>query len=322
MKKIVGLFLIFLSSCSLFLEDEEVVRTYVYFNSNFLFINVPNQPFTGFGSTSGIVVDNLQSSTYIKSLKLTADDGTEYNVKPADIYNINSTVGAGSVYPVEIPNKEYINATIVLDNVIKKVRYTGSGSTFTKTVLERGTVQNDMLLIQSGMYSIGTMQNYEPFQIPGTSKTLGKDGYVRKVELYANGEVSVTPITNGYENTYKYSNYLDSEVLNDPVSNESSCITKGGWNRTICGDNTKKALVGFNADSPKKGTGFFTDVECTSGGCTRLFQFNYEILSDTEMKITYTSASICGQPVATPTGGIQQYSCNGNTLVFGNTYTR
>lgn len=95
----------------------------------------------------------------------------------------------------------------------------------------------------------------------------------------------------------------------------NNCL-EGTWERLVCGSTTQKATITFTNTSA-----VFNDWDCTRQ-CPRIFGFNYTKLSNSELQITYTSAEICFTSAPIPGGGVQGFSCDGNTLNFGNTYTR
>jgi hypothetical protein len=99
---------------------------------------------------------------------------------------------------------------------------------------------------------------------------------------------------------------------------DSKCII-GSWERTICGG--QKATIVFQ----RNGTGYFQDYECTgTASCFdgRFFGFDWRENGSGSVTLTYTSAFICGDKANIPTGGSQSYTCSGNTLTIGNTYSR
>lgn len=93
----------------------------------------------------------------------------------------------------------------------------------------------------------------------------------------------------------------------------AGCLV-GSWTRSICGGTAVQTLT-FGGN----GTGSFADKDCTSQ-CNRFAPFTYSVTNGVAM-ITYGSGTICNQPF-NPSGGSQSFSCSGNTLVMGNTYTR
>jgi hypothetical protein len=92
-----------------------------------------------------------------------------------------------------------------------------------------------------------------------------------------------------------------------------SCI-EGTWVRTVCGG-AYSATLTFSAG----GSGSLSDYDCT-GQCSRYVPFTW-VDKGSYCTVTYGSGTLCGQAF-NPTGGNQNYTCSGNTLVFGNTYTR
>jgi len=95
----------------------------------------------------------------------------------------------------------------------------------------------------------------------------------------------------------------------------NTCLV-GSWSRRICGGN-EEAIFVFRSNK----TGFFNDYDCNIG-CVRKFDFEWELASSSSITLKYTSSFICqpGSPI--PSGGTQSFTCSGNTLSLGNTYTR
>jgi hypothetical protein len=298
------LLILILNSCE---EKEEVVKTYIYINSSSLFSEPP--PLHMFSTDhGGIYVDDPTKPGLLTSLSFETDGGETYTVKLSDVYNLYSTSGAGSTEPIEIPNREFVKMSISVSKAITSVRYSQGGSG-DYTILAQAPFSGEFDIRQGGLWQVNTMENYSPFTSP-SGKTY--NGLVRRVELSSYTRISVNDKKD--ENSYEYRPDLDAMIMNS--DKQTSCLD-GTWERSICGG-SKKAVVTFS-----NGSGTFRDEDC-SGVCSspgRLFAFNYTIRSDSEMEVTYTAGLICGQPNI-PNGGVQPYSCDGNTLMFGNTYTR
>jgi hypothetical protein len=321
------LMMTFLNGC--LKEEEEVVKRYIYINSNSLFQQ------EGFSSAGAIppysayslmYVENVKNPNLIVSLTLKTDDGFAYPINIKDIYNVNYSQGAGNPEPIEIPNREFTKISITTSDVIKRIRYSNGN----KTIVEKGSISQEFDVF--GLYKVNTMQNNEPFTSP-SGKSYGANGHVARVDLLSYTETSLNTFlqNNAWvaENTFDYEVSADVNQLNQSKSSGSgnvssgngSCLTSGSgtWVRAICGG-AKKATLTFNGTR-----GTLTDFDCSgSANCSagRVIVFDYQLLSNSQMNITYKSLTICGQSATPPVGGTQAYSCSGSTLVFGNTYTK
>lgn len=305
-------FIAFLFTLTACLEKEEVVNTYVYINSTGLFLPPSDGRWISQGEIASIFVDDHTAPGLLTSLAFKTDDGETYSVNLDDVYNLFNS-GAGDMEPIPIPNREYTKMVIGIRNAITGMRY-NTEVYADYSILGRAPISGEFDIRYSGLYQVNTMQNYEPFVSP-SGKTY--NGMVRRIELISDTQISVNAGQD--ENYYEYAPDIAVHILNQDKQSgggSSSCLN-GTWERSICGG-TKKAIVTFN-----NGTGTFQDEDC-SGICSspgRYFTFTYTILSSSEMQVNYTSGQICGQSNV-PTGGVQPYSCNGNTLQFGNAYTR
>jgi|GEM_PF-5259838 len=96
-------------------------------------------------------------------------------------------------------------------------------------------------------------------------------------------------------------------------STNDPCIV-GTWTNSICGGSYTATLT-FSSD----GSGSLNDYDCT-GQCSRYVPFTW-VDNGSYCTLNYGSGTLCGQPF-NPTGGDQPYTCSGNTLMFGNEYTR
>ena len=309
-------------------EEEEVVKRYIYINSNSLF---KQAGFTNAGAVppssaySEIYVEDVKNSNLIVSLSLKTDDGYVYPINIKDIYNINYTKGAGNPEPIEIPNREFTKISITTSDVIKTVRWFSNGSNF---VVEKKSISQEFDVF--GLYKVNTMQNNESFTSPA-GKSYGPNGHVARIDLLSYEEIGLNTFlqNNSWvaENTFAYEVDADVTQLNQPKSSGSgngspgngNCLTSGTWVRAIC-SGAKQATLTFNGTR-----GTLTDFDCSgSANCSagRVIVFDYQLLNNSQMNITYKSLTICGQSATPPVGGTQAYSCSGSTLVFGNTYTK
>jgi hypothetical protein len=107
---------------------------------------------------------------------------------------------------------------------------------------------------------------------------------------------------------------MSCDLFEDLFEDSGSKCIIGTWDRSICSGNT--ATISFSSG----GTGYFQDKDCTNQ-CTRRYNFNWTE-SGGSVTLTYTSATICGSSITPPSGGSQSYTCSGNTLTIGNTYSK
>jgi hypothetical protein len=112
-------------------------------------------------------------------------------------------------------------------------------------------------------------------------------------------------LTVDYDNSSEYSGGGGS----------GSCLV-GSWERSICGSSTQKAKFEFKSN----GSGSFSDWDCTLL-CERYFPFNW-VDNGSTITLNYGTPYICGQSQPSPGSGTQSYTCSGNTLNLGNTYSR
>lgn len=111
----------------------------------------------------------------------------------------------------------------------------------------------------------------------------------------------------------EYTDLLDCITLCGSSNNNDPCIV-GTWTRSICGG-AYTATLSFSAD----GSGYLDDYDCT-GQCSRYVPFTWQDFGS-YCTLAYGNGTLCGLPF-NPAGGDQDYTCSGNTLVFGNQYTR
>mgnify|MGYP000542480612 CR=1 FL=1 len=96
-----------------------------------------------------------------------------------------------------------------------------------------------------------------------------------------------------------------------PTNDPSECLV-GRWEGTICGGTQKRILTFSGGPS---GVGTFEDVDCTRI-CTRRFTFNYSPAGASAKRVEYTDGEICGS-ARIPNGGVQTYSCSGDSATWG-----
>lgn len=107
----------------------------------------------------------------------------------------------------------------------------------------------------------------------------------------------------------------DRPASGDSGGSQSGACPVGTWSRSICGGSAT-ATISFSAD----GTGYFADTDCAIG-CSRRYDFNWTASGGTAT-LQYTRATSCIPNTPLPSGGSQSFSCSGNTLTIGSTYTR